>query len=520
MFTSSKFLFAVALVGAAVSCSSATPAPTRGAITGRIFVVGSSTLVGGASVTLSDGQTTRANESGWFFLQDLAPSERSVVTVVQNGYIEALEPVTVRAGAVTHVDVYMVRGGVERTLAAATGGVVSDGAGASATFPAGAFVLPNGQPASGDVTVTVVAIDPTDREQIRAFPGDFSARRTDGTATMLETFVPMAITARQGDAVLGLATGVSAAVTFPISTSLSATAPMSIELWSLNPATGAWREEGTATRQDEATAPSGAVYRANISHLSWWNCDRPITETTCLRGCVRTPDGRIVPNVHINAAGVNYRGESDSTTGADGCFAVDVKLSSRVSVIATTAGLVSEPQRVTASSTPMSVAGGVARCQDIGTLVLTPPLAQFVLQWGEAPSDLDSHTTGPGAPERFHISYSNHGTLSDAPFCSLDTDDTSSFGPEITTITRAPSGTYRFSVHNDSSQASSPIERSSATVMLILPRQGLIRRYTVPTSNPSNLDVWRVFDLQANGSGDFTVQDRNDYAASSAGYNP
>jgi hypothetical protein len=64
------------------------------------------------------------------------------------------------------------------------------------------------------------------------------------------------------------------------------------------------------------------------------------------------------------------------------------------------------------------------------------------------------------------------------------------------------------------------IERSSATVMLILPRQGLIRRYAVPTSNPSNQDVWRVFDLQSNGSGDFTVQDRNDFAASSAGYNP
>ncbi|MBL8685232.1 MAG: hypothetical protein JNK05_39000 [Myxococcales bacterium] len=513
-------MLAVALVGAAVSCSSGTPPSTRGAITGRIFVVGSTTLVGGAVVTLSDGQSTRANESGWFFLQDLAPVERTVVTVVQNGYIEALEPVIVRAGAVSHVDVYMVRGGVARTVAAATGGEVSDGAGASATFPPGAFVRPDGQAASGDVTVTVVAIDPTDREQIRAFPGDFSARRTNGSATLLETFVPMAITARQGDAVLGLAPGVNVAVTFPIPASLAATAPSNIELWSLNPSTGAWVEEGTAARQPDATAPSGAVYRASISHLSWWNCDRPISETTCVRGCVRTPDGRNVPNVHVNASGVDYRGESDGTTGADGCFALDVKLSSRVAVVATTAGLVSEPQTITASSTPMSAALGAARCQDIGTLLLTPPLAQFVLQWGEAPADLDSHTTGPGETERFHISYSNRGTLTATPYCSLDTDDTSSFGPEITTITRAPSGVYRFSVHNYSSQSQGAIERSSATVMLVLPRQGLIRRYAVPTANPANLDVWRVFDLQANGSGDFSVRDVNGFAASSDGYNP
>jgi hypothetical protein len=230
-----------------------------------------------------------------------------------------------------------------------------------------------------------------------------------------------------------------------------------------------------------------------------------------------------VANVHVNASGSDYQGESDGTTGDDGCFAFNVKLGAHVSVIATTVGLVSDPITVTTSSTPMRAETNPALCQDIGFLALAEPLAQVVLQWGERPSDLDSHMTGPDSTDasgRFHMYYGSRGSLSQAPYCALDTDDTSSFGPEITTIVRSSAGRYRFSVHNYSGQSSFPIEQSTASVILLLPRQGVIQRFEVPTSNPANGDVWRVFDLVADSQGQFTMSPLNTFNDSAAGYNP
>jgi len=499
------------------------PAPTKGAIAGRIRAADGTTAIGGATVRLSDGRSVIANETGWFFFSDVAPADRIVATALHDGYAEAIEPTTVRAGAVAQLEILMVPVTATATIDAAVGGRITDNAGATANFPAGMFVGADGRPATGAVTVTLAPLDPSDRTRMAAFPGDFSARRADGSNSLLETVVPMAVTARQGDAMLNIAPGMMAEITMPIPAASAATAPATIELWSLDPATGAWREEGTATRVADSTAPGGAVYRAMIPHLSWWNADRPITETTCLRGCVRAPDNHAVANVHVNAAGVDYQGESDTTTGADGCFALNVKLGARVATVATTTGLVSDPITVTASSTPMRAATDPTRCQDIGTLSLAAPLAQIILQWGAMPSDLDSHTTGPDSTQadgRFHVYYGQRGGLAAGPYCNLDTDDTSSYGPEITTIVRAPGGRYRFSVHNYSGQTSGAIEQSQANVTVLLSRQGLIQRFDVPTSNGSNGNVWRVFDLVSDGQGNFDLNVINSFADSAAGYGP
>jgi uncharacterized protein YfaP (DUF2135 family) len=516
--------FGILALGLAIAaCSAPAPQATHGVITGRLRVVRTEEAVGSATIRLSGGRTTTANENGWFFFSDVQPGERLVATVEHEGYVEAIEPVTVRPGAASHLDISMIPVSATAQFDATAGGSIDDGAGARAVFPAGALVMPDGRPATGMVTVTIAALDPSDRAGLAAFPGDFSAVRSDGSSTLIETIVPMAVTVRQGDAVLNLAPGMRAEVTLPIPAAVTGRAPQTIEFWSLNPETGIWKEEGTAQRQDDPEAPGGAVYRATIAHMSWWNADMPITETTCVRGCVRAPDGHRVANVHVTSSGLDYLGESDGTTGEDGCFALNVKRGSQLSIVARTAGLVSDPTEVTASSVSMNVDGGASRCQDVGIITLAEPLAQIVLQWGERPSDLDSHFTGPGGDTlggRFHVYYGSRGSLSDGPYCDLDTDDTSSYGPEITTLTRAQAGRYRFSVRNYSGQDAGPIEASSANVMVLLPRQGVIQRFTVPTANPSSGDVWRVVDLVADGSGRFTVMPLNTFANDRDGYDP
>ena len=132
---------------------------------------------------------------------------------------------------------------------------------------------------------------------------------------------------------------------------------------------------------------------------------------------------------------------------------------------------------------------------------------------GQNPSDLDSHLTGPltSTSNRFHVWYSDKGSLSSSPYSGLDTDDTSSYGPEIMTITKFLSGTYRYSVHNFSSQSDFRMENSNCVVNVIIPKTGTIRRYNIPTNNSTNGNLWEVFELTVGTGADVTLTDINQF---------
>lgn len=125
---------------------------------------------------------------------------------------------------------------------------------------------------------------------------------------------------------------------------------------------------------------------------------------------------------------------------------------------------------------------------------------RVVLTWGENPSDLDSHLTGPSSTtgNRWHVYYSDQQA---GDMCALDVDDVSSFGPE--TVTCPPTvndtgtvlrpGVYRYSVHHYSGSAD--IGASGANVRLEL-GNGQSYTFTPPAASyVGNGDVWTVFEL-------------------------
>lgn len=81
---------------------------------------------------------------------------------------------------------------------------------------------------------------------------------------------------------------------------------------------------------------------------------------------------------------------------------------------------------------------------------------RIVLQWGAAPRDLDSHLNGPTSDgEKFHIYYGNKSYYDNSTLVAdLDLDDTSSYGPETTTIYNPVQGVYTFYVYNYSGSPS------------------------------------------------------------------
>jgi lysophospholipase L1-like esterase len=126
---------------------------------------------------------------------------------------------------------------------------------------------------------------------------------------------------------------------------------------------------------------------------------------------------------------------------------------------------------------------------------------RIVLTWGAEPRDLDSHLWLP-ATSPYEVYYSDRGQLDAFPYAELDTDDTTSFGPETITISRLQPGEYTYAVHLFS--GTETIGTSGATVRLF--RGGtLIGTYTPPPSGPWSEDNgtyvwWHVFTLDSDGT--------------------
>lgn len=143
---------------------------------------------------------------------------------------------------------------------------------------------------------------------------------------------------------------------------------------------------------------------------------------------------------------------------------------------------------------------------------------RIVLTWGTTPYDLDSHLTGPisGSTSRFHVYFSDdtYPLYSTSPTIILDVDDTSSFGPETTTINTLTAGTYRFSVHNYSDQTAAGaqgIKNSPAQVRVYGPN-GLLKTYTPPTATATSGNTWVVFEVNVTSASSYTFTDKNTWA--------
>lgn len=111
---------------------------------------------------------------------------------------------------------------------------------------------------------------------------------------------------------------------------------------------------------------------------------------------------------------------------------------------------------------------------------------RIVLEWGAYPSDLDSHLIGPTSNgSSFHIYFGNRKySEGNTIIADLDLDDTTSYGPETTTIYNPIEGTYTFYIYNYSGYPA--MSESGASVKV----------YTGNTNEPQY-----VFNIPINQSG-------------------
>lgn len=225
--------------------------------------------------------------------------------------------------------------------------------------------------------------------------------------------------------------------------------------------------------------------------------------------------GAALANAPVVVSGNYYWTNESGMVDLSGQFAGDAYIQASME------GFTEASRSTTLScETPTTVA--LSLSPTTGEGALTTNEVRIVLSWGENPRDLDSHLTGPmdGAisdENRFHLYYANRSADAVA---SLDVDDTSSYGPETTTIV-PPSGAshlrpgvYRYTVHHYS--GSSDIAHSPASVDLIF-GSGETRTFTPPADTTGlsggSRDTWTVFELIVADDGTVSVSPVNTYAS-------
>lgn len=231
----------------------------------------------GAAVTL-DETSGQSDETGWVHF---SPEEQEsyVVRARAEGFVtQALKVDGVHESVMpirlTPVKQTLSLNDIEsaRTLSGADQG-------ARITFPANAFVTPDGDPANGAATVQITPWDIANGD-LNAMPGNGQAVDAMGAPTELISAGMLAVSVHNdsGD-YLQLAPGTTAEIQVDLpqgsinneALSIGSTVPM----WHFDESQGVWEEDEstTGTVVASATSPVGLAVHAEVSHFSIWNWD-------------------------------------------------------------------------------------------------------------------------------------------------------------------------------------------------------------------------------------------------------
>ena len=460
-----------------------------GSISGIVSNVGGSGL-GGATVSTGT-HTTTTNEDGYFVLTAV-PEGSALVSFTGDGFMSTFRMAEVLGANAAHFpDITLVP--VESdVIPSGTGGLVQTNNNVgSADFAADSFVNAAGEAYTGEVTVEINAFNTDDANFYGVFPGEFAGVREDGSEVNLVSYGIMSVQMLGANKTpLQLADGVTTELSLSISSDKVSTAPATIPMWYFDETDGQWYEEGQAVLD-------GNTYTADVAHFTTWNWDVPIDDICSITGVVVDDQGQPVNNARVLSRGVDAAIMADTFTGTDGTFTVNALKNSITDVWAIAGSRASDGMRVTVlEECPVVLA------ED---LVLMVPAYTITLTWGEDPSDLDTHwfipmTWDPDF-DLYRIYYSNEGNLGSDPYAALDTDDTSSYGPEIVTGTRLYDGRFQYWVHNYSDDNSAGLQSSGASVQLEI--GGNLYQYNASSVSLTDADTsgwWHVFDVVYNAT--------------------
>ncbi len=503
------FYFGFMMGGDGEKSSGAKGTENYGVVMGRVTDTGGFKL-GDVKVT-ANGQPVETNDQGWFSISNVTEGDRVIVDFERDGYATTHRVVDVETGESSFIDATMSPVDKTDSFSGNIGGAVTTTSGGSIDIGAKDLEDISGNTHTDDVYISMTVFDPSDDEDANAFPGEYLGI-SGGEYYPIKSFgfMDISVTDSYGNE-LQLKDGQTATITIPVPSSLQSDASSlgTCPLWYFDTDTGYWMEDGQGTYDS-----SSKSFVGTITHFSTWNYDVAYPRAY-ISGRVVDSSGNPVSGAEVTCWGPGWKyfrwASGETSTASDGTFnRIPVECTVIFKYKASKGGYDSSEYTI-----PRAL-----ECDeeyDVGDIVLgSVSTAQITLTWGENPDDLDSHLVIPssGSQGPYHLYY--YFTMDDGydfsttyPYANLDTDDTSSYGPEVITILKLYPGTYRYCVRHYSGL--SDIENSDAEINVIIPGVG-IYKFTPPSGQTSGTDIWRVFDIVVGSSGTITsVNTINDY---------
>ncbi len=260
---------------------------------------GAGAPLAGATVRAVGGSATGTSDADGRVALDVGAGAPVVLAIERAGYTGQVKRLDLpaSAGSDAGFSATLLPRATALTLPdAAAGGSLLGARGARLTLPANALVdAASGAAVTGAVQVTMTPIDVGSAPA--AFPGRFEGVDDDGTRGPIVSYGTVEFDLMQGGRRLQLAPGARAVVELPLFATVHASGTpiasgSTIELWSLDEASGLWIGEGSGTVVASSDTPLGLALRADVGHFSWWNADRRFTPWRPKPRCINDVPGQ------------------------------------------------------------------------------------------------------------------------------------------------------------------------------------------------------------------------------------
>ncbi|WPB72982.1 kelch repeat-containing protein [Archangium violaceum] len=317
-----------------------------------------------AAAVSSQGSLFPVDSSGHLLLENLSPG-RVLARVDALGFTSATAVVELQEGVHAGARVKLLRLPEPIAFQADEGGTLQTPQ-VRVTIPPDAVVDALGQPVTGTVDVTIAPLDPT--TQLGAMPGPLEATRVaEGETVQLESYFMAEVSLWSNGAPAQLAPGKSATLEFVLPEALAREFHVGdrVPAWWFDLEAGQWREEGEGIIQRSTSQADRLAWVVTVKHFTWWNCDKPWTDKSCVSVLVVDEKGAPVKGAVVRAEGVSYSGASTGvSTGADGRACIEIKRDSTANIFA---GLVDEPASgaVTVKGTEAAAVCGSGPCTEV-----------------------------------------------------------------------------------------------------------------------------------------------------------
>jgi hypothetical protein len=243
-----------------------------------------------ATVSIST-TSVQTDSNGVFIITHNVRERFAYLTVKKAGYADGSRSLVPTTGKNT-VKIMLLPQVIQQTIHTGLSSEVALSSGTKVIFD-GAFQDANGNLYSGDVSVSLYHLTPSNANVTTLMPGMLFGEDANGDEKLLESFgmARVALLGSGGQKVQ-IAAGHSAKLVLKIDDNQLASAATTIPLWYFDEAAGYWIEEGSATK-------IGNKYEGVVNHFSWWNCDQSMSAVT-LKAKVVDGNGNPLSGVQID----------------------------------------------------------------------------------------------------------------------------------------------------------------------------------------------------------------------------